>query len=418
MAKKHVIETKAGNRHPEWARKTAETNAFLNAKEKKGIVINDAVIKTNIVTAKMNRPSVKNDPNFDWSLYEDGWNGRGLRVNPKVKAKGKDKVFSHEAYASELYKKYSGLNVVGSKELVKNALVSISDISPLDNDNVILTINGGANNVIVDLNKEQKFLNQFSVNNEKITKDEFIKTLSNDTFKKQILNMNLFAKITPGDVEKASIWDGYVEALVLEMKEQITKKSKAYYATILSTNKGGFVVDIMNTIKAFMPGSMAAANRVTDFESFVGKKFEVMVESYDPSYGFVVSRKKFLRTMLPSKLNELNNKLIDNKDTVFTGHVTGTTLFGVFVELDEFITGMLHKTLVRDETREAMRNNAILPGTEIKVYVHKIENNRVILSDVPSSERDVVIARREAEEILEKQEAENVVEVPVTEASE
>ena len=346
-------------------------------------------------------------------MYDDGWNGHGLKHNSKIKVHGKDKVFSHEDYAAEEYAKYSGLKNVTSKELVKNALVSISDITPLDNDNVILTINGGSNNVIVDLNKEQKFLNQFSIGEDKISKEVFINSLANTTFKKDILNMNLFAKITAGDVEKASIWDGYVESLTREMKEQITKKSKAYYATILSTNKGGFVVDIMNTVKAFMPGSMAAANRVTDFESFVGKKFEVMVESYDPSYGFVVSRKKFLRTMLPVKLNELNNKLKDNKDTVFTGHVTGTTLFGVFVELDEFITGMLHKTLVRDETREAMRNNAIKPGTEIQVYVHKIENNRVILSDVPSAERDVVIARREAEEILEKQEQENTVNVPV-----
>jgi hypothetical protein len=45
-----------------------------------------------------------------------------------------------------------------------------------------------------------------------------------------------------------------------------------------------------------------------------------------------------------------------------------------------------------------MKNNSIEPGTEIQVHVHKIEGNRVILSDVPSEERDAVIARREAEE--------------------
>ena len=146
----------------------------------------------------------------------------------------------------------------------------------------------------------------------------------------------------------------------------------------------------------------------------VGTKFEVMVESYDPNFGFVVSRKKYLKTMLPVKIQELENILDKDKDTVFTGHVTGTTPFGVFVEIDEFITGMLHKTLVCDETREAMRNNSIAAGTEVKVYIHKIEKSkarengkfvdryRVILSDVPSDERDAVIARREAEETEEK----------------
>ena len=134
----------------------------------------------------------------------------------------------------------------------------------------------------------------------------------------------------------------------------------------------------------------------------IGKRLEVMIESmidsWDPNIKFVVSRKKFIRTMLPVKIQKLKEQLKENKDMVFTGHVTGHTEFGIFVELDDFITGMLHKTLVRDETREQMKNNSIEPGTEIQVYVHKIEGNRVILSDVPSEERDAVIARREAEE--------------------
>jgi len=404
-----MVKTKTFKKHPEWEKKTQESLAYLNKTDSKKIVVKEAIIKTNLRAKNFsNIVSQETAESFDWSPYENGWNGKTLRINKSFKTDKNDKVYCHDANAEITYKMYSSAHVVGTKELVKNSLVSISDINIMNNDNdtIILTINGGSNNVIVDLNKEQRFLNQFSMGETKMSKDMFINAIKNPMFKKEILNMNLLAKITPGDVEKASIWDGYVESLTREMKQQITANNKAYFATILSTNKGGFVVDIMNTIKAFMPGSMAAANRLTDFESLVGKKFEVMIESWDPNYGFVVSRKKFLRTMLPSKLNELNNKLMDNVDTLFTGHVTGTTPFGVFVELDEFITGMLHKTLVRDETREAMRNNEIVPGTEVQVYVHKIEGNRVILSDVPSDERDVVIARREAEEELEKQEAE------------
>ena len=339
------------------------------------------------------------DGSFNWNPYEDGWNGTSLKVNKNIKTKNNEKVFSHESYAQELYDAYANVHVIGSKELVKNSLVHISDIDTIDDDTLMLTINGGSNNVVVDLNKEHQFFNQFNVGDDKtMDKEMFVEALKDPKFKEQLLGMDLNAKITEGDVEKASIWNGYVETLEREMKEQITKKSKAYYATIMSTNKGGFVVDIMNTVKAFMPGSMAAANRVTDFESMVGKKFEVMIESYDPNYGFVVSRKKFLKTMLPVKLRELEDMLETDKDHVFDGKVTGTTSFGVFVELDEFITGMLHKTLVKDETREAMRNNEIAAGSNVQVYVHKIEKNRVILSDVPSDERDAVIARREAEE--------------------
>lgn len=403
---KHEINSRASvNKHPEWAKKTKETNALKQEKEERKIVVKNAIVSTNLRLKNKNYQVIKQQKpeDFDWTPYEDGWNGKSLRSNKRIKLTNKfDKVFCHETYAQDVYNMYSGVKVEASKELVKNNLVSISNIDAIDKDTIILTINGGSNNVIVDLNKEQKFLNQFSTDEGQMTKEIFVESIKYPTFKNELLGMNLLAKITPGDVEKASIWDGYVESLTRELKQQITLNSKAYYATILSTNKGGFVVDIMNTIKAFMPGSMAAANRVTDFESMVGTKFEVMVESWDPNYGFVVSRKKYLRRMLPTKINALHEILEKDKDTVFTGHVTGTTPFGVFVELDEFITGMLHKTLVRDETREAMRENTILPGTEVKVYVHKIEGTRVILSDVPSAERDIVIARREAEEMIEK----------------
>ena len=352
---------------------------------------------------------------FDWTPYEYGWNGKSLKVSTKIKANKGDKVYCHGSYAQDLYYKYAGIKVEGCKDLTKNALVKVDNIEVVNDTTLMATINGGSNNVIIDLNKEQKFidwLNNFCSGD--LNKDNMAIALRNEEFKQQVIDLGLSAKITAGDIEKASIWDGHVEALTREMREQVTKNTRAYMATIMSTNKGGFVVDIMNTVLAFMPGSMAAANRVTDFEGMVGTKFEVMVESYDPNFGFVVSRKKYLKTMLPVKIQELENILDKDKDTVFTGHVTGTTPFGVFVEIDEFITGMLHKTLVRDETREAMRNNSIAAGTEVKVYIHKIEKSkarengkfvdryRVILSDVPSDERDAVIARREAEETEEK----------------
>ena len=359
---------------------------------------------------------------FDWTPYENGWNGKSLKANTKIKTKkdNSDKIYCHESYAQELYNKFSGVKVEGNKELTKNALVNVSGIEVVNDTTLMASINGGSNNVIIDLNKEQKFINWLnSYCDGELNKDNIAVALRNEDFKKQVIDLGISAKVTAGDTEKASIWDGHVESLIREMKIQMTENKRAYWATILSTNKGGFVVDIMNTITAFMPGSMAAANRVTDFEGMVGTKFEVMVESYDPNFGFVVSRKKYLKRMLPIKIQELEDVLANNKDTVFTGHVTGTSPFGVFVEIDEFITGMLHKTLVQDETREAMRNNSIAAGTEVQVYVHKIEKSkarengklvdryRVILSDVPSEERDAVIARREAEEAAEKAEYEN-----------
>ena len=364
-----------------------------------------------ITCAKYAHLGNEGNPDFDWSAYEDGWNGTGLKPNKKIRLKNKkDVVYCHEPYAQDLYYKMNKISVDNAKDLHKGDTVSVSDLHIVDENTAIAVIGNGANNVLVDLNKEAKFYSKFSYHGEVVSRDKFVNGVKNDpTFKKEILEKNLTIKIGT-DTEKGSLIDGYVEKMTKELKEQITKNNQAYYAEILDTNGGGFVVEVAGTIRAFMPGSMAAINRITNYNAFIGKTLEVMVESWTPKYGFVVSRKKYLNRMRPFKIQPIREALKTNPDKIYTGVVTGATQFGVFVELDEFITGMLHKTLVSDETREKMRTGEIQPGTEVQVYVHRIdtikrgdeETERVILSDVPTAERDAVIEKRTAEDNQEK----------------
>jgi len=343
---------------------------------------------------------------FDWSAYEDGWNGSSLRVNKKVKNKDKHiKVYCHEPYAQELLNQYTNQAEPISKELKKNTLVKIDGFRKIDEDHVSASINGGANNISIDLNKEGKFFNNITIGDTKLTKETFLQLLDDPDVHKKFIEMGLVAKIGT-DVEKGSIWDGYVESLMAEMQEQITKKNKAYMAKLVSSNNGGFVVEIAGMVKAFMPGSMAAANKINNYESLVGTEMEVMVESYDPKFGFIVSRKKYLRTIVPIYLKNLEAQLKENKDTMLEVTVTGTTPFGIFCEINEVLTGMIHKTLMSDELRERLRQNQVAAEEKLKVYVHKIErdgkSSRIILSDVASAERDAVIVKREAEDLQEK----------------
>lgn len=343
---------------------------------------------------------------FDWSAYEDGWNGLSLRVNKKVKNKDKHiKVYCHEPYAQELLNQYTNQAEPISKELKKNTLVKIDGFRKIDADHVSASINGGANNISIDLNKEGKFFNNITIGDTKLTKETFLQLLDDPDVYKKFIEMGLVAKIGT-DVEKGSIWDGYVESLMAEMQEQITKKNKAYMAKLVSSNNGGFVVEIADMVKAFMPGSMAAANKINNYESLVGTEMEVMVESYDPKFGFIVSRKKYLRTIVPIYLKNLEAQLKTNKDTLLEVTVTGTTPFGIFCEINEVLTGMIHKTLMSDELRERLRQNQVAAEEKLKVYVHKIErdgkSSRIILSDVISAEREAVIAKREAEDLQEK----------------
>lgn len=343
---------------------------------------------------------------FDWSAYEDGWNGTSLHVNKNVKGTDKHtKVYCHEAYSQELFEQYMHQAAPVSKELKKNTLVKIDGFRKIDENHVSASINGGANNISIDLNKEGKFFNNITLGDTKLTKETFLQLLDDPDVHKKFIDMGLVAKIGT-DVEKGSIWDGYVESLVAEMQEQITKKNKAYVAKLISSNNGGFVVEIAGMVKAFMPGSMAAANKINNYESLVGTEMEVMVESYDSKFGFIVSRKKYLRTIVPIYLKNLEAQLKENKDTMLEVTVTGTTPFGIFCEINEVLTGMIHKTLMSDELRERLRQNQVAAEEKLVIYVHKIERNgkssRIILSDVASADRDAVIAKREAEDLQEK----------------
>lgn len=344
---------------------------------------------------------IKPVEDFDWSAYEDGWNGNSRKANTKLKTKGKDVVYSHEPYAEELHKMYEGVKGDINKDIAKGSSVSITDLIVVNDSTVLATVNNGTNNIIIDLDKENRFLSNLTLGTEAMTKSMFVEALQNAELKEKILSMDLTAKVGK-DCGKGSIWDGYVENLANEMKAQVSLNNKAYMAKIISINKGGFLVKVADVISAFMPGSMVAANKINNYADYIGKSLEVMVESYDERIGFVVSHKKYLRRIMPAKLAELENELANNKNLVLTGTVTGSTMFGIFVELTEVLTGMLHKSLVSDETRLAMRNGEIKPGTKVQVYVHKIENNKIVLSDVAPEQRDEVIKRREAEDAAEK----------------
>lgn len=150
-------------------------------------------------------------------------------------------------------------------------------------------------------------------------------------------------------------------------------------AHILSMNPAGYDIELEHngvSLPAFMPNTLAGINKLHDPEGIVGKRLEVMIESYSESEGtYIVSRRKFLKTLIPQELE----KLMTN--TLYRGHVTGTTPFGVFVEFNRCLTGMIHKANIVEEYREQIQD--IKPGTTIEFYVKEIiKRNKIILTQI------------------------------------
>jgi ribosomal protein S1 len=147
---------------------------------------------------------------------------------------------------------------------------------------------------------------------------------------------------------------------------------------IKSSNPAGYDVEIIHdgiTLPGFMPNTLAGINKLYDSESIVGQQLELMIESYSKEEGtYIVSRRKYLNTLIPDAIKSLSN------EEVYTGRVTGTTPFGVFVEFNECLTGMIHKANVREDWQE--RISEIKPGMEIEFYVKEIVKERIILTQI------------------------------------
>lgn len=342
---------------------------------------------------------------FNWDAFESGY-------NKKFKVDQGCKIYSHEEYAEDEYKLLTGKVSDVPKDASKvGTIYTITDLQPLSNHEVLATINGSSD-IVIDLNKETKYLSLFSsADGDPMTPEMFIQYIKMESYKQNFLANQMSVQVTvgpktkyAGGEKKVSIWNGHMQTLLEEMYNQIKSPSKAYSAKIVSNNSGGYFVEVMDSVKAFMPGSMAAMNKLNDFEALLGKTVYVMVESYNEKFGFIVSHKKYLKAILPQKIKELKAEWEKHPDTLYTGNVTGTTKYGIFIEIDGLFTGMLHKTLISDDLKLRWKTGELMPDEEIKVYIHNItDDNRIIFSDVPLETRAAVQELREAEDALEKE---------------
>ena len=93
----------------------------------------------------------------------------------------------------------------------------------------------------------------------------------------------------------------------------------------------------------------------------------------------VVSHREYLRTMIPSAIENLNETIKEERK----GFVTGTTKFGVFAEFDECLTGLIPKAELTEELQELLNKGEIKPGDEISFWTKEIiSNKKIILSQL------------------------------------
>lgn len=158
-----------------------------------------------------------------------------------------------------------------------------------------------------------------------------------------------------------------------------TKLEKAHEANATITGmisgkvKGGFTVDIDNSIRAFLPGSLVDIRPVRDMSYLEGKELEFKVIKMDMKRNnVVVSRRAVVQEEGGAERGILLETL--NEGSIAKGVVKNLTDYGAFIDLGG-IDGLLHIT---DMSWKRIRHSSemINVGDEITVVVLKFDKDR------------------------------------------
>lgn len=264
--------------------------------------------------------------------------------------------------------KEMGNSVVGDEETINKfkAYVGVSTIKQVEKKSVIngKIVSITEKNVTIDISNKDNIIIDRRGSEEKICKHLSVG---------QMIDV-LITDITD---KPYNIKGSLSELVKIRSNEKMLshfRDKTSFEAKVIEMIPAGYMMEIDIDgiiIEAFMPNTLADANRLFKPESIIGKTLTVMMETIQQDKGiFVVSRKRYLQSLIPEKIKEIKSA---PKDKIYIGQVTGTQNFGIFVQFEDCLTGMIHKANIDDKYQD--RISDIKPGSKIEFYVKDIIKN-------------------------------------------
>ncbi len=158
--------------------------------------------------------------------------------------------------------------------------------------------------------------------------------------------------------------------------EKAYTDSSVVKGTIYGKVKGGFTVDI-NSIRAFLPGSLVDVRPVRDMGMYEGKELEFKVIKLDQKRNnVVVSRRSVVESENSAERSALLEGLEEGQ--LVEGAVKNLTDYGAFVDLGG-IDGLLHITDISWK-RVKHPSEVLQVGQDVKVKVLRFDKERMRVS--------------------------------------
>lgn len=181
---------------------------------------------------------------------------------------------------------------------------------------------------------------------------------------------------------------------------QLKESQENITVTVTGIVKGGVVADF-DGIRAFIPASRLALERIDDCNPFLQKEIEVRVfEANMDEDKLILSAREILREKQDSNRKK---KISDIKDgQIFHGVVATIKDYGAFIDLGDGLSGLVHVSQISHE-RIKHPGVVLKEGQEVDVKVIGIKDGKISLSikalienpDEPVAEEDVNIPESE-----------------------
>jgi len=142
---------------------------------------------------------------------------------------------------------------------------------------------------------------------------------------------------------------------------------------VTGTNKGGLTLDIKG-VRAFLPVSHVALERVEDLTPYLGRKLRCEVTSFNrSSQNLVVSR----RPILEEEAETVRQKTLAtlSEGQIVRGVVARITDHGAFVDIGG-MQGLIAASRIRSHGKSSGSESAVREGQEILVQVLRVDREK------------------------------------------
>ncbi len=124
--------------------------------------------------------------------------------------------------------------------------------------------------------------------------------------------------------------------------ESVFENELVLEGTVLRRIKGGMIVELLDGLEAFLPGSQVDVRPVRDFDAYIDRRMEFKIVKINASNeNVVVSHKALIQKELASQRESILATMEPGQ--VLEGMVKNITDFGVFIDLGG-VDGLLHIT--------------------------------------------------------------------------